>query len=447
MPDSVTVEHISKKYDIGKLQIDTNIREVLVRFVKKSFSRNRENKVEIWALEDVSFSVKQGEIVGLIGRNGAGKSTLLKILSKITYPTSGKMHIEGRVGSLLEVGTGFHEELTGRENVYLNGSILGMTKKEVKSKLEEIVSFADVEKFMETPIKHYSSGMRLRLGFSVAAHLDTDVLFVDEVLAVGDAAFQAKCMDKMKELRDSGRTLIVVSHTMDTVRNLCPRALWIDNGKLLQDGPTEEIIKSYMGVVRGKWRSDIKMTDSFGGEQPSGYDLTKSLNRKGTGEIEFTGIEFRTLDGQPKRDIFSGDNLKLRLHYLVHKQVLKPNFFFRIHNDFGEKVTTLGTYLSGVEIPILYPGIGFIDLDLECLNIMPDRYYLTLWINRYSDVPFKKETLYHGLDRCAPFDVKYKDYYNSGRGIDKVWGSIFMPCKWNLNGLIRGEVVPRNINS
>jgi lipopolysaccharide transport system ATP-binding protein len=441
MQDSVTVERISKKYDIGKLQMDTNFREVLVRFAKGLFLRNHENKVEIWALKDVSFSMKQGEIVGLIGRNGAGKSTLLKILSRITYPTSGKMNIRGRVGSLLEVGTGFHEELTGRENVYLNGSILGMTKREVKSKLDEIVSFAEVEKFMETPIKHYSSGMRLRLGFSVAAHLDTDVLFVDEVLAVGDAAFQAKCIEKMKELRDSGRTLIVVSHTMETVQNLCPRALWIDNGNLRQDGRTEDVIKSYMGVIRGKWGSDIKITEIFGGKQESGYGLTHALNRKGSGEIQYTGIEFRTPEGQQKEHIFCGDSLKMRLHYQVHKQVSKPKFFVRIRNQFGEKVTTVGTHLSGLEIPILYPGIGYIDLDLEYLNIMPDRYYITLWIDRYSDIPGEKEILYDYIERCAPLNVEYVDYYRSGRGVDKIWGSMFMACKWNFDGMNSEEIV------
>jgi lipopolysaccharide transport system ATP-binding protein len=446
MRDTVTVKHISKKYDIGKLQMDTNFREALVRFLKNSLSRNRENKVEIWALKDVSFSVKKGEIVGLIGRNGAGKSTLLKILSRITFPTSGTMKIQGRVGSLLEVGTGFHEELTGRENVYLNGSILGMTKKEVKSKLDEIVAFAEVEKFMETPIKRYSSGMRLRLGFSVAAHLDTDVLFVDEVLSVGDAAFQAKCLEKMKELRNSGRTLIVVSHFMDTVRNLCPRVLWIDNGRLHQDGTAEEIIKGYMEAMRGKWRPDIKITEFFGGEQQSGYDLTQAVNRKGSGEIEYTGIEFRTLDGQPKKHVFCGDSLKVRLHYQVHKSVTKPNFFFRIHNEFGERVVTLSTYLSGIVIPELQPGIGHVDLDLQNLNIMPDRYYLTLWINRYSDIPGEKETLFNGLDRCVPLDVKYVDYYNSGKGTDKVWGSICIPCKWNINVFSKEEINKNNIN-
>ena len=433
MLDSVTVENISKKYDIGKLQMDTNFREALVRFVKNSFSRNRENKVEIWALKDVSFSVKQGEIVGLIGRNGAGKSTLLKILSKITYPTSGRMNIQGRVGSLLEVGTGFHEELTGRENVYLNGSILGMTKKEVKSKLDDIVSFADVEKFMETPIKHYSSGMRLRLGFSVAAHLDTDVLFVDEVLAVGDAAFQAKCMEKMKELRDSGRTLIVVSHTMETVQNLCPRALWIDNGKLVQDGRTEDIIKSYMGVIRGKWSADFKKSEFSVLEQQSGFDLTNVPKREGSGDIRYTGIEFLDPDRHPIKSIRSGDRLKVRLYYQVNELISKPEFYFRIRNEFGEKIATLSPFLSGYEIPTLYPGAGYIDVDIDFLNIMPDRYYITLYI--LHDNGIINNNIVDDIEHAGTLDVEVSNYYQSDRGIDKWWGIMFLPCKWNLEGM------------
>lgn len=444
MRDSVTVEHISKKYDIGKLQMDTNFREALVRFVENIFSRNRENKVEIWALKDVSFSVKQGEIVGLIGRNGAGKSTLLKILSRITYPTSGKINIRGRVGSLLEVGTGFHEELTGRENVYLNGSILGMTKKEVKSKLDEIVSFADVEKFMETPIKHYSSGMRMRLGFSVAAHLDTDVLFVDEVLSVGDASFQAKCMGKMKELRDSGRTLMVVSHTMATVETLCPRSLLIDNGELRHDGCTKDVIKSYMAAIRGKWESDIEKKGYFVGKLESGFDLTHVPDRQGSGEIQYTGIEFQTQDGKPKKHIFCGDSLKVRLHYKIHKPVSTPNFYLRFRNEFGEKVATLSTFFSGHEISILYPGTGYVDLYLDLLNIMPDRYYINVWINSYNVE--NNEILYDDINYCATLDVEYLDIYRSGRGIDKTWGTVFMPCRWNFEGLNNVEAVINNIH-
>jgi len=431
MESPIVVENLTKKYDISKLKKNTQFREALVNLGKRMFVRNHKNKDEIFALKNVSFSVERGEIVGIIGRNGAGKSTLLKVLSKITYPTSGKISVRGRVGSLLEVGTGFHDELSGRENVYLNGSILGMTKKEVKSKLDEIVAFADVGKFLETPIKHYSSGMRLRLGFSVAAHLDTDILFVDEVLAVGDAAFQEKCLNKMKELRESGRTLIVVSHTMSTVENLCPRVLWIDGGELKLDGRPADIIKSYMEAIRGKWSPDVKNAEYYMDKQKCGYNLTQVRNRQGTGEIRYTGIDFLDPDGVPKKHVRSGDRLKVRLHYQVQEPTPKPNFYFRIRNEFGEKVATFSSFLSGHEIPTLYPGTGYIDLEIDTLNIMPDRYYITLWINNYGGYKENKEILYDEIESCAMLDVEYFDYYHTGRGIDKVWGVIFMPCKWN----------------
>ena len=221
------------------------MRDQLVRLLRNPFHRRRPKDI-LWALRDVNFSVEEGEVVGIIGRNGAGKSTLLKILSKITYPTSGRVRTRGRVASLLEVGTGFHEELTGRENVYLNGSILGMKKREVDEKFEAIVSFSGVERFVDTPIKRYSSGMRMRLGFSVAAHLEPDVLIVDEVLAVGDAAFQKKCISAMQDMRGGGRTVLFVSHNMAAVENLCTRGIWIANGNVRLDGPTHEVIEAYM---------------------------------------------------------------------------------------------------------------------------------------------------------------------------------------------------------
>ena len=194
----------------------------------------------------MSLEVEQGEVVGIIGRNGAGKSTLLKVLSRITYPTSGRVEVRGRVGSLLEVGTGFHDELTGRENIYLNGSILGMKKRETDAVLDRIIEFADVTEFLDTPIKRYSSGMRMRLGFAVAAHLSTDVLFVDEVLAVGDVGFQKKCLGAMRELGGGGRTIIFVSHNMAAVENLCKRTIWISDGQVKQDGDTKEVIRAYL---------------------------------------------------------------------------------------------------------------------------------------------------------------------------------------------------------
>ena len=223
------------------------IRDRLVNLLKHPLTFHKRNQETLWALRDVSFRVDTGEVVGIIGRNGAGKSTLLKVLSRVTHPTSGTVKVRGRVASLLEVGTGFHEELSGRENIYLNGSILGMTRTEVETKLDAIVAFSGVEKFLETPIKRYSSGMRLRLGFAVAAHLDPDVLIVDEVLAVGDAEFQKKCLGAMQELRGGGRTVLFVSHNMAAVENLCSRGIWIDAGKIRMDGDAKDVIEAYMG--------------------------------------------------------------------------------------------------------------------------------------------------------------------------------------------------------
>src|SRR5438309_6935069 len=209
----------------------------------------REKKETFWALKDVDLEVKHGEVLGLIGRNGAGKTTLLKILSRITKPTRGWATIHGRVGSLLEVGTGFHPELSGRDNTYLSGAILGMSKREIERKFDEIVAFAEIEKFIDTPVKHYSSGMYVRLAFAVAAHLDPEILFVDEVLAVGDARFQKKCLGKMGDVAKQGRTIIFVSHSMESISRLCPRAIWLNEGKLIVDGPADDVIAQYSATT------------------------------------------------------------------------------------------------------------------------------------------------------------------------------------------------------
>ena len=231
----ICVENLSKKYEItvGKLHHNT-LRDQISDSFSSLFHRNgRSRRKEIfWALKDVSFEVEAGEVIGVIGQNGAGKSTLLKILSRITVPTTGLVEIRGRVGSLLEVGTGFHLELTGRENIYLNGAILGMKKTEIDQKFDEIIAFAEVDRFIDTPVKHYSSGMSVRLAFAVAAHLEPEILIVDEVLAVGDAAFQKKCLGKMGDVAKEGRTVLFVSHNMGTIRNLCSRAILLMNGRI-----------------------------------------------------------------------------------------------------------------------------------------------------------------------------------------------------------------------
>jgi len=426
MESSIVVDNLTKKYDISKLKKDTQFREALVNFLKRSFFRKDERKEEIFALKNVSFSVDKGEIVGIIGRNGAGKSTLLKILSKITYPTSGKIMIRGKVGSLLEVGTGFHEELTGRENVFLNGSILGMKKKEVKKKLDAIVDFAEVEKFLDTPIKWYSSGMRLKLGFSVAAHLDTDILFIDEVLAVGDVAFQKKCLDTMKDLRNSGRTVIFVSHTMATVESLCPRVLWFDKGELKQDGPVAKVILGYLSQF-------AKMAPK------TRFDLTNIPNRSGSGEIRYTAIEFMTLDGQLKDHIYSGESLKVRLYYQVYQPISKPEFYFNIKTDVGSRVTAFGTSLSGHVIQTLFPGKGYIDLDIDTLNIMPDNYFITMWINTNKKYITDNDINHDGIEGAAAINIEVPESHKHDPLYDKWWGVMFTSCVWNFDGMKNKE--------
>src|SRR5215213_9664531 len=259
----------------------------------------------IWALKDVSLEVGSGEVLGVIGHNGAGKSTLLKILSRITEPTEGRVEVHGRVGSLLEVGTGFHPELTGRENIYLNGAILGMKRSEIARRFDEMVAFAEVERFIDTPVKRYSSGMYLRLAFAVAAHLEPEILLVDEVLAVGDLEFQAKCLGKMGAVAREGRTVFFVSHNTQAVRQLCSRAILLEHGRVSADGPTDSTLAVYNQRLR-----EMRVDAETGVNNPE--------NRRGSGAVRFTSVSVEDLEGNERYTFAMGDNVRLRLTFLVH---------------------------------------------------------------------------------------------------------------------------------
>ena len=415
MSVSISVDKISKMYRLGQANQDTMIRERLVNLLKHPFAKKQETAEILWALRNVSFSINEGEVVGIIGRNGAGKSTLLKVLSGITYPTSGQVKVRGRVASLLEVGTGFHEELTGRENIYLNGSILGMKKREVETKMNAIIEFAGVERFIDTPIKRYSSGMRLRLGFAVAAHLDPDVLIIDEVLAVGDAGFQKKCLAVMEDLRKGGRTVLFVSHNMAAVENLCSRGIWIDGGRVRQDGPTHDIIRSYMSTF-----ADTQQTSS---------DLTQVESRHGTGEIRYTGMAFLSPDGQPQPLTRSGDSIRLRFFYHANKPIPYPSFGFRLYTDMGTLVTDTSTWHHSLDIPEIAPGDGYLDLDIDFLNLLPGHFDFSLWITGVGGV------VHDAVEHCNRLEVELANVYRSGKNIDGRSGIVFFPQKWNLQGL------------
>ena len=432
---AIKVENISKIYRIGlKQEMHDSFARTVLEFLRSPLKNYRKYRslyqfddIEsindsnsgtgssdiIWALRDVCFEVEQREVVGIIGKNGAGKSTLLKILSRITDPTRGRAEMDGRISSLLEVGTGFHQELTGRENVYLNGTILGLKKKEVDSKYDEIVDFSGVEKFIDTPVKRYSSGMKVRLAFSVAAHLEPEIFLVDEVLAVGDAEFQKKCLRAMDDMRSGGRTVIFISHHMAAVENLCPRVIWLDNGQVRQDGDAREVIKAYLS--------------SFAQVQETGFDLCNMENRGGNGAIRYTRIEFLNSDRQPQKLLRSGDTMIARLHYHAEKHVRNPHFALELFTEFGTKITSFNTWASGFEIPSLPPGDGYIELEVDSLNIVGRRCYISLWVASAGNL------WYDRLDHCATLDVEASDFYQSGREMtSQHFGLAIFPCKWEL---------------
>jgi len=326
MEPVIKVENLSKKYVINH-QVkmgDSAFREVLSQKMKRLFKgeANQTKNVheEFWALKNVSFEINKGERVGIIGRNGAGKSTLLKILSQITEPTTGKITIEGRVSSLLEVGTGFHPELTGRENIFLNGAIIGMSKKEIESKFQEIVAFAEIEKFLDTPVKHYSSGMYVRLAFSVSAHIDPDILIVDEALAVGDTAFQKKCLDKMESASKQGRTVLVVSHNMNTVAKLCNKAILLNSGEVEASGNTEEVIDTYYHSNNG-----VSSRKTWAKEQA----------KENTGDVRLLETRVHDKDFKPCENYDITKPIGISMDYEIIKVEEKFTHSFNVYNEEG----------------------------------------------------------------------------------------------------------------
>jgi homopolymeric O-antigen transport system ATP-binding protein len=419
MANSVEVELLSKQYTLGELHTNDLLQDRLVRWLKQPFTSSAAvEHPTLWALRDVSFQIRQGEVVGIIGRNGSGKSTLLKLLSRITYPTSGHVNVTGRIGALLEVGTGFHGDLTGRENIYLNGSILGMRKREVDAKLDAIAAFAGVERFLDTPVRHYSTGMFLRLGFAVAAHLEPDVLLVDEVLAVGDAGFQKKCLNAMDEMRSSGRTVLFVSHNMAAIENLCSRVIWLDGGRLLQDGAPREVLESYMRSF-----NDVSRLD---------HDLRSVATRRGNGFGRFTRLQFLNGEGEPLNFVRSGDRLKLRLHVQLEREITRPDFEVSFHTDTGTMITRFSTFIES-NFPYLPAGSTCVDLDIDCLSFQPGRYSVSLCLKTQGP------TFYDVLDHCALFETEASDYYGTGKGIHPYFGIVFLPSRWSLPTTLHEE--------
>jgi lipopolysaccharide transport system ATP-binding protein len=386
MSDTViSVEHLSKTYRLGTIGGGT-LRADVSRWMAKLRGKADPNlKIgqehlarlegqEFRALQDVSFEVKQGEILGIIGRNGAGKSTLLKILSRVTAPTSGEVKVKGRIASLLEVGTGFHPELTGRENIFLNGAILGMTKFEIRRKFDEIVAFSGVEEFIDTPVKRYSSGMYVRLAFAVAAHLEPEILIVDEVLAVGDAEFQKKCMGKMQEVSQDGRTILFVSHSLDSIIRLCSSALWMDAGRVRVVGNTHQIVDAY----QQQQRTVTETIDLTQAQRPQGFSHN----------VRFTQIKSRPSNGRSPWNFVFRDSLVFDCAIQVAKRLEMPSFAFAVFSSTGFEIASSRSDLinggKGIE-----PGNYQITVELKKFYLAPGIYKLNLGLrSEFGDEDF-----------------------------------------------------------
>jgi lipopolysaccharide transport system ATP-binding protein len=396
----IKVENISKSYVIRHQRSEgySTLRETIAAKTKSVFSSHRESPVErselFWALKDVSFEVQEGDRIGIIGRNGAGKSTLLKILSRITEPTTGKISIKGRIASLLEVGTGFHPELTGRENIFLNGSILGMSRTEIKSKFDEIVAFAGTEKFLDTPVKRYSSGMYVRLAFAVAAHLESEVLIMDEVLAVGDAEFQKKCLGKMKDISTQGRTVLFVSHSMASIQNLCSAALYLSDGRISAIGETNKVIDEYLAISR---------TTSL-------INLRDRKERSGSGQIKFVAVKLLDENNNELSLFQSGKYsvISLQFERNTDSPIHTLHVSVPIEDGFGHRVLYLSNEMTNEIFNDVSIQNNTINIRLNKLPLKEGIYTFTIFGKVNGEIA-------DWVQHAGTFEVESGDFFKTGK--------------------------------
>jgi lipopolysaccharide transport system ATP-binding protein len=417
----IQVENLSKAYQIGQIGSGTLTRDLerfwatKIRGKEDPFliigeTNDRSTKGEsdiVWSLKDINFQVNQGDAIGIIGKNGAGKSTLLKLLSRITSPTTGTTKVKGRIASLLEVGTGFHPELSGRENIYLNGAILGMRKKEIDKKFDEIVDFSGVERYIDTPVKRYSSGMYVRLAFAVAAHLESEILIVDEVLAVGDAEFQKKCLGKMGDIsKGEGRTVLFVSHNMAAIQNLCNKSMLLTNGTIHSIDDTKTIISNYLSL-------------NSSSNQDKG--LLNLMNRKGNGDLEFTRISLiDDISNTEISDIQCGTDVRFRLYFDLKSSDYKNIVLaIGINNEYDERITFLSNEMINKNIELSDSKSGFFDILVYKMPLTEGRYNLTLFCSVNGIIADWIQHAYY-------FNIVGGDFYNTGKNVPDGNGNILL---------------------
>ena len=415
---AIRVQNLSKQYSIGGPQARyQTFRDALVQAAGaplRWWKGGRAEQNTIWALDDISFEIKHGEAVGIIGRNGAGKSTLLKVLSRITKPTRGRVDLFGRVGSLLEVGTGFHPELTGRENIFLNGAILGMTRREIGRQFDEIVDFAEIEKFLDTPVKHYSSGMYVRLAFAVAAHLEPDILVVDEVLAVGDAAFQKKCLGKMGNVTEEGRTVLLVSHNMPAIESLSQKVMLLQAGqvKLYGDDPSR-VIAYYISEGSNRDLAEV--------------DLVNHPGRSHSQEQALRKVWVKNKFGIKTNSILMGEGIQIFFEFHCSRSILNPGFGFGIEDEYGRRIFSLNNYIDyrdSNEYRIIRTGVA--SLEIPSLILLPGTYYISISLveNQNDWIDF--------VEQALAISVEATNVYSSGKIPDKTQGIVYIPGQINV---------------
>jgi lipopolysaccharide transport system ATP-binding protein len=408
MRPAIRVENVKKRYSLGSSRFGPNLTEAIASGLGRLMGRaRRENRSDFWALDGVSFEVQPGEAVGIIGRNGAGKSTLLKVLSRITHPTEGRIEVCGRIGSLLEVGTGFHPELSGRENVYLNGSILGMTRREIARKFDEIVAFSGVERFLDTPVKRYSSGMFVRLAFAVAAHLEPEILVVDEVLAVGDVEFQKKCVEKMRAVSRTGRTVLLVSHNLSQIESLCSRALTLRQGRGVGFGPTDEQIRRYLADARPSQSTHI--------------DLRDHPNRTAGSTPILTGLTLLA-DGVPETVVRMNGGFGCELHYRLPKRPRDLRVGVVVENNFGVRVTTFSPTYQDPHLLDDPPAEGVVRAEIPTHTLMAGTYQFNVYA--------QAEGTSDGVVPAGSIEVETADVFGSGRLPEPREAATYSMCKW-----------------
>ena len=404
---AVAFDHVSK-YFVLKEERATSFRELMVNLFRRPDRKSEEDW--LWVLRDVSFELEAGKTIGFIGANGAGKSTLLKLMAGILEPTSGEIRTSGRIGALLELGAGFHPDLTGRENVYLNGSILGMGRAEIAERFDDIVAFSELEEFIDMPVKHYSSGMYVRLGFSVAVNTEPELLLVDEVLSVGDVSFQRKCMERIADLRRRGVTIVLVSHGLETVQTFCDEAIWLEDGRIEAQGDATDVAMAYRAAMAKKRT----------GQGQRGADADDA-RRWGTGEVQITDVELYNGQGQPETTFATGDPMEIRLHYRARERVEAPVFGVAIHHQNGAHICGPNTQQFGLEIPAV-EGEGVVRYRIPELNLLEGSYLISAAV---VDEATSETYAFH--DRLYPFRVYQGD-------CRELYGLVPMKGVWEISG-------------